>query len=251
MNGNISFIKKIRISIGSIEGYRDLIKEKISRAIIYSILLSLIIGGIQGTVSFIVINSVQKTMEKVISSDEFKFTLQDGILNFENSPIKSEEGRTIVYIDTDISLEDVDSIRNIVVHKDVSIAVLRDGVSFRVNGEEYNYSFSDVPIVGKIDNEMLLKSLGLIGIAKYIAFISAILVTYIIFMVNTLILSILGVIINKLNNLRLSYGSLFKISVYAMTLPSLIGLIIPIGVFGFIISTIYLIVVTNYLRNNM
>lgn len=251
MNEKISFINKLRISITSIKGYKELIKEKISQVIIYSILLSLIVGAIQGIFSFTTISAMQKTMEKVISSDEFKFTLQDGILNFENSPIKSEEGRNIVYIDTDISLDEKDTIRNIIIHKDVSIAILKDGISCRMNGEEYYYNFSDMPLVGKIDNEMVLKSLSFIGIIKYIAFISAIIITYINFMINTFILSIVGVILNKINRLGLRYENIFKISVYATTLPTILAVAFPIGSLGFFISGIYLILIVNYLRGEI
>ena len=208
MNEKISFIKKLKISVTSIKGYKELIKEKLSKAILYSIIFSLIIGVIQGIFSFVTIGSIQKTMEKVISSDEFKFTFQDGILNFENSPIKSEEGRNIVYINTNISLEEKDTIRSIVVHKDVSIAILKDGISYRINGEESNFKFSDIPLAGKINNDMLLKSLNIIGIVKYIAFISCIIITYIIFMLNSLMLSVLGLILNAINKLGLDYKNI-------------------------------------------
>lgn len=248
MNEKISFAKKIKISITSIKGYNDLIKEKLSKAIIYSIIFSLIIGVIQGIVSFVTISSIQNTMEKVISSDEFKFTFQDGILNFENSPIKSEEGRNIVYIDTNISLYEKESIRSIVVHKDVSIAILKDGISFRLNGEETNFKFSEVPLVGQINNEMLLKSLNIIGIAKYIAFVSSIILTYIIFMLNSLILSVIGLILNGINKLGLKYENILKISIYATTTPTILGLIFPLGTYGILISGMYFIIVVNYLR---
>ena len=251
MNEKISFINKLRISITSIKGYKELIKGKISQVIIYSILLSLIVGAIQGIFSFTTISAMQNTMEKVISLDEFKFTLQDGILNFENSPIKSEEGRNIVYIDTEISLDEKDTIRNIIIHKDVSISILKDGISFRMNGEEYDYNFSEMPLVGKIDNEMVLKSLSLIGIIKYIAFISAIIMTYINFMINTFILSIVGIILNKINGLGLRYENIFKISVYATTLPTILSVIFPMGSLGFFISGIYLILIVNYLRGEI
>ena len=251
MNKKISFMDRLKISITSIKGYKELIKEGLSKAIIYSLLLSLIIGVIQGIFTFTTISTVQKTMQKVISSDEFKFTLQDGILDFENSPIKSEEGRSIVYIDTNISLDNVDSIRNIVVHKDVSLAILKDGMSYRINGEEYNYKFSDIPLVGTINNELLLKSLNLIGIIKYIAFIMTIIITYIIFMINAFLLSIIGLILNKINKLDLRYENVFKICIYATTLPTIIGVILPIGSFGFLISGIYLIIIVNYLRTQI
>ena len=248
MNEKISFIKKLKISVTSIKGYKELIKEKLSKAILYSIIFSLIIGVIQGIFSFVAIGSIQKTMEKVISSDEFKFTFQDGILNFENSPIKSEEGRNIVYINTNISLEEKDTIRSIVVHKDVSIAILKDGISYRINGEESNFKFSDIPLAGKINNDMVLKSLNIIGIVKYIAFISCIIITYIIFMLNSLMLSVLGLILNAINKLGLDYKNIFKISIYATTAPTIISLIFPLGPYAVLVSGMYLIIVINYLR---
>lgn len=250
MNEKISFINKIRISIVSIKRYKDLIKENISKAIIYSILLSVIVGSILGAISFVAIGTMQKTMESVISSDEFKFTLDNGVLNFENSPIIREEGRSMVYIDTNISLDDVESIRKIVVHKDLSFAILKDGISYRVNGEEYDYKFRDFPLISKIDNEALLKSLNLIGIVKYIAFLVAIIMSYINFMVNTFILSIVGVILNKVNYVKLSYGDIFKICVYATTLPTFLNLIFSIGSFSILISGTYLIFVMNYLKRD-
>ncbi len=248
MNEKINFVKKLKISITSIKGYSDLVKEKISKAIIYSIIFSLIIGTIQGLISFVTISSIQNTIEKAISSDEFKFTFQDGILNFENSPIKSEKGRNIVYIDTNISLEEKESIRNIVIHKDVSVAILKDGISFRINGMERDIEFSKDEIAGEINNEKILKALSSIGLAKYIAFITSIILTYIIFMMNSLILSLLGLIINGINKFGLNYENILKISIYATTAPTIIGLIFPIGTYGLLISGIYFIIVVNYLR---
>lgn len=250
MNEKMNFLKRLKISITSIKGYKELIKEKLSKAILYSIIFSLIIGVIQGVFSFITISAIQKTMEKVISSDEFKFTFQDGILNFENSPIKSEEGgEMIVYIDTDISLDEKDTIRNIVVHKDMSISILKDGISCRINGEETEFKFSDVPLVGEINNAMLLKSMNIIGLAKYVAFVNSIIMTYIMFMINVLILSLLGLILNAINRLELTYEKIFKISIYANTTGTIIGIIVQIGSLGFLISGVYLLLITNYLKS--
>ena len=248
MSEKISFINKVRISVTSIKEYKKLMKENISKAIIYSILLSLIVGSILGALSFTTISVIQKTMETAISSDEFKFTLDNGVLNFEKSPIKIEEGRTILYIDTNVSLDEVESIRNIIVHKDISCVMLKDGISYRVNGDEYDYKFSELPLISSIDNEVLLKSLDFIGIIKYIVFVAIIIMVFIRFMINTFILSIVGVIVNKINYLKLSYGDIFKICLYATTLPTILSLIFSLGSFSILISGIYLILIINYLR---
>ena len=82
MNTNISFKNKLRISITSIKEYRFLIKERLSKAIIYSIILSLIIGILQWAYTLFIINTAEKNRKNIISSEEFNFTFQDGILNF-------------------------------------------------------------------------------------------------------------------------------------------------------------------------
>ena len=249
MKERLGFFNKLIISITSVKRYKELMKEGLSKAIIYSILFSLIIGGIIGGFSYAAVGSMQETIEKVMSTDEFKFTLENGILDFENSPLKIEEGQSIVYVDTDISLSEVDSIRKIVVHKDSSVSFLKDGVSYRMNGEELNLKYTEMNLVDKIDNEDIISSLGLIGIVKYIVFIINILLTYFNFMFNAFILSILGVILNKINYLNLNYGDVLKLCIYATTLPTILGLFIPLGAFSMIVSGTYLTLAINHLRS--
>ena len=93
---NIKFFNKVKISITSIKGYRELLKDSLSKAILYSIILSLIVGSFLGVFSFITAGKIQKSMKDLISSEKFKFTLEDGILNFENSPIKKEYGGELI-----------------------------------------------------------------------------------------------------------------------------------------------------------
>ena len=59
MNEKMNFLKRLKISITSIKGYKELIKEKLSKAILYSIIFSLIIGVIQGVFSFITISAIK------------------------------------------------------------------------------------------------------------------------------------------------------------------------------------------------
>ena len=43
---NMNFFDRVRISITNIKGYKDLIKENLSKAILYSLILSLFIGSL-------------------------------------------------------------------------------------------------------------------------------------------------------------------------------------------------------------
>ena len=108
-----------------------------------------------------------------------------------------------------------------------------------------------MPLIEKIDNDIVLKALSIIGIVKYLAFFASILLTYIKFMINAFILSIGGIILNNLNGLNLKYRDIFKICIYATTLPTILGAIIPIGTFSLLISGMYLILVVNYMRSEI
>ncbi|MBS5938101.1 DUF1189 family protein [Clostridium sp.] len=251
MKDRIGFFNKIIISVANVKRYKELINEKLSRAIIYSILFSLIIGSAIGGFSYAAISSMQKSIENIMSTEELKFTLENGVLDFENSPLKYEEGQNIIYIDTSLSLSDVNNIRKIVVHKDFSVSFLKDGISYRANGEEYNYKYTEMNLVDKIDNNDFINSLGIFSIIKYIVFILSILMTYLNFMFNAFILSILGVILNKINYLNLGYGNILKICIYATTLSTILGSFINLGAFSMLISGTYLTMVINNLRREV
>ncbi|MBD7916358.1 DUF1189 family protein [Clostridium sp. Sa3CUN1] len=248
---NIKFFNKVKISITSIKGYRELLKDSLSKAILYSIILSLIVGSFLGVFSFITAGKIQKSMKDLISSEKFKFTLEDGILNFENSPIKKEYGgELIIYVDTNITLDEVDSIRKLVVHKNESLVILRDGISYRIDGNKFDYKFSELPLITNINNETILKSLNLIEIVKYLVFFINIILTYFSFIINSLALSVCGIIISKMNKLKMYYKDILKLSIYATTLPAILGIIVPIGTFSLLISGIYLILVMKMLKFN-
>lgn len=248
---NIEFFDKVRISITSIKEYKNLLKDSLSKAILYSVIFSLILGSILGVFNFIAVGTIENNMKDIISSEEFKFTFENGILDFENSPIKVDEGRSLVYIDTDTSLENIDSIRKILVHKDESVAILKDGVSYRISENQYNFKFSDLAINKKIDNEVVLKTLGVFKFVKYLAFFASILLTFINFMINALVLSVGGIILNKFNKLNLKYRDILKLCIYATTLSTILGVISAIGTFSLLISGVYLILAINYVKDEI
>lgn len=125
MKDNIGFIDKVKISIYNVGRYKELLKLRFSHALVYSILLSVLVGCISGIMNFASVTTMQNSIKEIMASDEFQFEMKDGILDFKNSPIKREAGRFLVLINTDISLEEVETIRNIVIHKDISVSILK------------------------------------------------------------------------------------------------------------------------------
>lgn len=252
MKENIGFIDKLKISIYNIGKYKELLKLSFSHVLVYSILLSVLVGFVSGVIKFASVTTMQNSMKEIMTSDEFKFEMNDGILDFKNSPIKREAGRFLVLINTNISLEEIESIRNIVIHKDVSVSILKDGISYRAYDEEFSFKYSDFPMFfSDINNKTILMATNIMGVLKYGIFIFTILSTYLVLLFNSFILSLIGMVLNNMNNIKLGYGNVFKLCIYAMTLPTLISIIYPLGSLSILISGIYLILAMNKIRNNI
>ena len=250
MKKKLNFIDRVKISVFNVKRYNELLKEGISKTIVYSILVSVIVGSILGGILFSTINTIENNIYNTVSKEDYQFSIRDGIFYFNKSPVKIEQGKNLIYINSDISINEVESIKNITVHKDYSISILKDGISIRLLDEEENYEYKNLPVTINIDNETILNVVDLLGIFKYLAFISSIITTYFMFMLDSFILSLIGLLMSKINNIRIKYIDLFKISVYATTLPIVISIFLPLGGLTIFISGIYLILIINNLRAN-
>lgn len=236
----IGFFEKLRISIFNINRYNELLKLRFSHAIVYSLVLSLITGSILGGMTINFMNKVEHSVRGMVLSEDFKFEMNNGILDFKNSPIKKDYGKFLILLDTNISLDEVDNVKNILVHKDSSLALLKDGVYLNIGGQKFEYNYGNN--LERIDNEVILNSLGAMNIFKVIMFLAALLGTTLQLIFNSLILSILGLILNQITNKKMRYSNILKLSIYSMTLPVLISIVYPIGILGIVIASVYYLI---------
>lgn len=246
MEGKLNFLSRFKISIFKIKEYSLFLKEGLNKAIGYVLTLSLIIGMVLGILQFFMLNTLENSMKVLLEEERFKFEINESMLDFKESPYKEEQGSTVVIIDSNKTLADSESIKNITVHKDMSSAFLKDGMVVRYNGDEYKLKYSDIPYLDKhIDNEVALNILNKAKPMKYIVVIVTILVTYISLLFNALIISIAGLIANKMNGSKLKYKDILKISLYSLTLSTIAKLFFPIGSLSIIISAIYVAIAIN------
>ena len=122
--------------------YVYLNKEKLSKAFLYVLLLSVIIGLVQGVMGAVLISGIEKTTKMILEEDEVQFEMKDGVLDFKNSPLKEEEGQALLYIDTNKDIDDLDSLRSITVHKDTVTVLLRDGFMVKSGSESVTQKYS-------------------------------------------------------------------------------------------------------------
>ncbi|MEN8432948.1 DUF1189 family protein [Clostridium septicum] len=246
----LSFIKRMRISVANIRGYDVLVKECFNKVLMYILVLSLIIGLTLGISQAIFLGTFENIAINLLNEEDYKFEMKNGELNFEKSPYEKEEGSVISIFDTTKSVDDVESYRSIVVHKDMSVIFFKDGVVARSNGDQYIAKFKDIPFMPEyMNNDTLIDAVNKLSILKYIIIVVMVLVKYAAILVQGLIVSVAGILINKMKKTNLKYVDILKISLYAMTLPIILSLIIPIGAFTVVIATIYVIMVIKSLNN--
>ncbi len=228
--------------------YTYLYKEKISKAFLYVLLISLIIGVIQGAMSAIVISGLEKTTKMILSQDEVQFEMKDGLLDFKESPIKEEEGQALLYIDTNKGIDDLESLRSITVHKDMVTVLLKDGFMIKGGSENITYKYSDLGLDKmNFNNDFVISVLEKVGVIKYIAIPIMIIASFVQLIIYSLLISLVGLLSNLITNRKIEYGKLFNLSLYAVTLPAIINLIYPIGGYSVLVGGIILMFGLNYI----
>ncbi len=241
MKSKKSFLKDFIFAIKP-KKYIELINRKSLRVFIHIIVLASILGVIQGGISIGLFTNVEKVFTSALKSEEFKFELKDGILNFENSPYKEEEGQLLLLVDTDKDIDEIDSLKNIIVHKEVASIFLKDGISIKNGESQVSATYDELGLSKEyFNNEIVLREMKKLQVIKYLLIPIAIVIQFILLIIYGLLVSLVGLLSNSLYKTQIAYKDILKLSLYAITFPSLLGLLVPqIGVVvmagGFILS---------------
>ena len=208
--------------------YVYLNKEKLSKAFLYVLLLSVIIGLVQGVMGAVLISGIEKTTKMILEEDEVQFEMKDGVLDFKNSPLKEEEGQALLYIDTNKDIDDLDSLRSITVHKDTVTVLLRDGFMVKSGSESVTQKYSDLGLdLINFNNDFVISIIEKLDIVKYIIIPIMIVVNFVQLLMYALFISLMGILSNLISNRKMSYNRVFNLALYSVTLPTIINLIYP------------------------
>ncbi len=192
--------------------------------------------------SFQLIKTAENVLVEVMKQDKAEFELKDGILNFKMETFKEEQGQTLLLVDASKNISEIDSLKNITVHKADVTALLRDGIMVKNGGQEITATYKDLGLSSIIiDNNKVLKFIEDFNYFKFILIPIVIIAQFIVLLVYALVVSLIGLFANTVNKARLKYKDIFKLSLYSITIPYILSLILPIGGFivlfsGFILS---------------
>ena len=231
--------------------YVYLNKEKLSKAFLYVLLLSVIIGLVQGVMGAVLISGIEKTTKMILEEDEVQFEMKDGVLDFKNSPLKEEEGQALLYIDTNKDIDDLDSLRSSTVHKDTVTVLLRDGFMVKSGSESVTQKYSDLGLdLINFNNDFVISIIEKFDIVKYIIIPIMIVVNFVQLLMYALFISLMGILSNLISNRKMSYNRVFNLALYSVTLPTIINLIFPIGVYSILIGGIILMFGLSFINDN-
>ena len=213
----MGFFSRLYHSIAGFESYRHFLRQSTGKAIVYLLLVALVVG----VVSFIpVVNEFNKFIDDFAANfdsriPEFRFA--NGKLEVSgNMPIVIEDSGSTIIIDTSPNAEEMtlDGYDNVILVTSNKI-IQKNYVNKRVT----DLSALQGVTITRESVKQILPMMKVMGIFIFLfggfffvlgKFISA------------LIISLVGLIINSARNTGLSYRSIFKISVYSLTLPLLL-----------------------------
>ena len=246
MKEKINMIDRFKWSLNP-KKYIYLAKDKLGKAFLYLLILATIFGLFQGITIIRTIGIVEDVISKAYKDGKLNFEMKNGLLDFEASPYKEEQGSTVLLVDTDKTVDEVDSLRNITVHKDLSTVILKDGIVIKNGSEDIIYKYADFGLDKvNFNNEVINIFIKELSVIKYFMIPVIIVIKFINMLFYSFIMSLAGMLSMLLNKQRLSYGNIFKLAMYSITVPTLLDLILPLGKYNMFIGGLILIFGINF-----
>ncbi|MDS0528139.1 DUF1189 domain-containing protein [Clostridium sp. SHJSY1] len=255
-------ITKFTNSIYNVKEFPKYIKEGVGKAILYAFILSIFVGGLKGIVNVVSFNKSSNRAIEIMNDDKYKFSIADGKLNIENSPLKIEENNMLIYMDKDININEEDKIRALTVHVDSYVLILKDGIIFDSNINQSSEiskvkaTYNELNIVDGVNNKTLIEMIRGFKIPIIILiFIIYIIQEFIFYLFIALMIAIFSLLPSRIFALDMNLRNLFPLVIYAATLPNILVLILTILIpsvsfdtAGMIGTMLYTYIILNDIR---
>ena len=119
-------------------------KEGLFRAILYAAVLVFLLGGLKTGTALYGLNKkiIQITTE--LKGPDYNIDIQDGKLKIDKPVSVFDENGVLVYINQDISITNIDNIRNKIANSDMYGLFLKDGIIINDGINIYNVSYRSI-----------------------------------------------------------------------------------------------------------
>lgn len=228
---NISFLKKIWLSITKFERYPEMATEGAPRAFLYLAQLIFIFSIIISIGATVKLSMVLKETSKYIETNIETINYENGILDLGKKVIREQNEFGTIIIDTSEEGKEKKAEYEKNISNNIGIIWLKDQVQLNIADQKRNFSYkelfgalgiqkfnkeSTIEFIQNLDNPQIY--LG--AMASFIIYIW--IAYFIASLINILLLSVFGWITTVVANLKIRYRALFNMSVYGITISSLL-----------------------------
>ncbi len=248
---NMGFFSRIYYSMAGFGRYRYFLRQSTGKAVVYLLLITLVLGVITLIPT---VHEYNKVVDGLIANFDSKipdFSFANGKLEVSGKmPIIIDDGGATIIIDTTPNAEE-------------SILDVYDSVMLITSDRiiQKNYVNKRVTELNTLQGVVLTRD----SVKQILPLMKALIIFIFIFggifficgkFISALFISLIGLIINSARKTNLSYRSIFKISVYSLTLPlflctllSLLPVRIPyLWIPFYVIAAVYVYGVINTMK---
>ena len=252
MKNKKGFFYKFFTSIYDLNVFSQYAKEGLFRAILYAAVLVFLLGGLKTGTALYGLNKkiIQITTE--LKGPDYNIDIQDGKLKIDKPVSVFDENGVLVYINQDISITNIDNIRNKIANSDMYGLFLKDGIIINDGINIYNVSYRSI-FKDNISLESQLDTIRLTIVL--LLFVFKIIIIFLNFLIDWLLVSLIAGVIALFMRMMVKYNALYALTIYAATLPliieTILGIINPNIDFElvFIAGTLtYLILILKYIK---
>lgn len=230
---NLSFFKKLKISIFNLEKYGQLITEKLNKTIKYVIILAILCSIFIGAIdAYNIVKMIDKGMKYIINEVP-NFEVKDGQISLEKQFYGYDEEYDFKIVSMDKSNLTDDELE--AYGKDErAVILLNDKMIFNIYGNYSEHSYNNIKQLLNIDQvskqgivDLYNEKGGNLGIGVSI-FTSMLLIYFISNLYEILfygfIVAIFGYFVAQIGKIKIRFSTSFTLAIYSLTLSIILNL---------------------------
>ena len=235
----IGFFKKVKYSIFNIEKYAEMATEGLGKAVSYIAKLVVVLGIILSVWTLYQIYQMIQEGTNYVENEFPDFSYSDGTLTVDTDEVinidNEQFGKIIIDTNTD-SEETINQYKNSINEAGTGVIILKNEVIFKnitmIGEVSYNYKESlESMNIAEFNKQDLINYVrqGQINSVYVSLFVSLFIYSFAMYFVNTLwyavIISIVGYFTMWILKMRIRYVAVFNMSIYALTLSTVLNII--------------------------
>jgi hypothetical protein len=224
----LNFFTKLWYSMTKVSKYPHMVKQGVGKAFLYLFLFTLTVGTIHAGITGYHITQMIKGFNELVKQELPAFTLENGELSVKGEmPMILEESESSLFM-IDVTGETSPDVLD---KYEEGALVLKDRVIMKESTYEVSeLSFNEVDLY--LTKEDIVKWLPYF---EWLGAAAALFMFFFFFlgkMVNALFISVIALIFRAIQKVELSFGGLYSMAIYALTLPVIVDVLLSAFWYG-------------------